>query len=250
MTEERQPAVERRHRRPGPQPVARVEHDLDVAAGRSRWMGPVAREPMRRSPARPILAAPGSPLDVAGAIGFGGWIYPTISNAFEVVISKDNGTTAATQQYSLFTGLVGPAASSASLRRAGFQALVAVSPGYVVNAWNLVIATYDGATITLHQRSRRAPRPWPCAAVGRGLGRVRKGRHPGRQQLRAERLHRRLLRLESPLPAADVARLYRQPPVPRPAVDIGWLTSGSASARRPPLAPHPLRPGGLPGRIA
>ena len=134
----------------------------------------------------------------------------------------------------------GSAAASRPGRRLG--------PGYVVNAWNLVIATYDGATIRAYINGVRAhpvAMAVPLLSVA-GSAACSWGPTPGRQ-LRAGAWATSTPATSDPaLPAADVARLYANPyRLFRPAVDIGWLTKparGAAAVHR--LSPHPLRPGG------
>ena len=201
-------------------------------AGSGR-MGPVLQNPLQARNVQ-VAVPPGSPLDVAGAaISFGGWIYPTISNAFQIVISKDNGTTAATRQYSLFLGSSGPGGLFVSLGgAAGFQGLVAVSPGYVVNAWNLVIATYDGATIRAYINGVQAgtqAMAVPLLSVA-GSAVFMGADTPAANNFVLGGYIDACYVWNRALPAADVARLYANPyRLFRPAVDIGWLTSGSGA---------------------
>ena len=89
----------------------------------------------------------GTALSVTGTrITMAAWAYPTISNAYQCLIVKVGGTT---RQYGLFLSALGTGNIFISFNPSG-GANYAVSPGWAVNTWNHICATYDGANVRVY----------------------------------------------------------------------------------------------------
>jgi hypothetical protein len=93
--------------------------------------------------------ANGSPLSVTGAaLTFGGWIFPTVSNAYQVVLLKAG--VGQTRQYALYLNAAGTGFVYVVLNGASLSGSLAVSPTWSTNAWNHIFLTYNGATVTIY----------------------------------------------------------------------------------------------------
>ena len=201
--------------------------------GPSGRRGPVLSNPGTTNQVR----VPNAPaLDIQGpAITYGGWVYPTISNAFQTLLCKDITTTAAGRQYAAYLSSAGTGSVFVGIGGAsGFGGNVAVAPAWAVNAWNLVLVGYDGATIRVYVNGKLAGTqplagsvvsPSPGGNVPVYMGSDSGNVFPLNGYLDAGFVWNR------PLAALEVAALYAGPyQLLRSTVDIAWIAAATATA--------------------
>lgn len=91
-----------------------------------------------------VAVAAGSPLDVIGtAISYGGWVYPTATGVFQLVIEDSNGAGDSNRHFSVFLDASGGSFLYVDLLGSFFEPLL--STPWVVNQWNHVFITWDGS---------------------------------------------------------------------------------------------------------
>lgn len=96
-----------------------------------------------------VVIATNSACDFNGPVTLSCWVYPTISNNYQCLIAKTSA--ANVRQYGMYlsgngTGFIYVDMDNGS----GSPGNMAVSPGWVVNAWNNVIVTADGTTVRVY----------------------------------------------------------------------------------------------------
>ncbi len=119
----------------------------NIALTNSNWSigpsGPVITSNGSTS-AGVVATTTNGPLDVTGThISFGGWVYPKISNAYQLVLMRANGAGDGNRQYAVFLSVSGTTALYADLGGAILTPSLTVP--WVINQWNHVFVTYDGA---------------------------------------------------------------------------------------------------------
>lgn len=97
-----------------------------------------------------VSAPAGSPLDITGkGISFGGWVYPTVSNQYQLVLMRASGALDNQRQYALFLSASGTSAVYVDLL-GSFANIATLTKPWVVNAWNHIFFTWDNATIRIY----------------------------------------------------------------------------------------------------
>lgn len=96
-----------------------------------------------------------TPLDIrTDKISFGGWIYPIVSNVYQVICGKIYDQT--NRQYAIYLSATGTTGMYMSLNGVWANQAITISNPYVVNKWNHIMLTYDGANIYVYVNGVRS----------------------------------------------------------------------------------------------
>jgi hypothetical protein len=97
-----------------------------------------------------VVVPESSSVDITtNTITFGGWCYPTISNAYQHIIVKNVGEQP-NRQYGMWLSQNGTSQIYRSLKGVVSQGNVNLSTPWAVNAWNHVMIVYNGSTIKIY----------------------------------------------------------------------------------------------------
>jgi hypothetical protein len=91
-----------------------------------------------------------SSINFNGNITMAAWVFPTISNAYQVIIANSDGSgSGGNRNYALFLSTSGTGQVYVVI---GGNAIgdVAVTPAWTVNAWNHVVMTADGVNVKIY----------------------------------------------------------------------------------------------------
>jgi hypothetical protein len=80
-------------------------------------------------------------------ITFGAWVFPTVSNKYQLILVKSLG---ATRQYGMFLSGNGTSQIYRTLTGVVGEGDVALSTNWGVNAWNYILLVYNGSTIKIY----------------------------------------------------------------------------------------------------
>lgn len=90
-----------------------------------------------------------SSIDIVGNFSGAVWVYPKVSNVYQVLFSRSSGGIGTDRQYSLLLSGAGTAKLWIALGGTDIGD-VTVSPTWTVNKWNHVVLTADGANARLY----------------------------------------------------------------------------------------------------
>ena len=184
-----------------------------------------------------VTVPSGSPLDVIGTgITWGAWIYPlsAIGN-FQCILGKSDATGAANRQYQLMLSPSNTSQLAITLGGNGSTNVynnptLAISTPWVANAWNAIFVTYNGASVVAYLNGASVGSASATGSLTSVGGTVFMGYDPNQANYGISGSLDMPAVWNRALSAAEMARFVANPyRLFRPAVDIGWLTSGSVA---------------------
>lgn len=87
-------------------------------------------------------------INIVGNISLVVWVYPKISNAFQCLFSRSNGT-GGNRQYAVFLSSAGVTKIYLDFANGG-QGDQVVTPNWATNKWNCIAVTADGTNIRIY----------------------------------------------------------------------------------------------------
>ena len=102
----------------------------------------------------PGVSVDPSKLNITGPISFGGWVYPTLTNRYQLIVAKaiNDGTS---RQWALYLSGLGTSQIYVSLAGTSIpNTSLAITTPWVANKWNHVMVTYNGSIMMIHVNGR------------------------------------------------------------------------------------------------